>query len=268
MWNKPDDRLAILRCTSKKYAEALVYNGSIKFNTPRSWVEEENKSGKGRGDRLEGAFASCSIFDLQSIFAHHQRYNDVAAQTIDSLTYFCRKRTMNLPCYCFYLLKHAAFDLPETEGWQKRSAVIPGAYFRDFANNLSPDEASRLAAEERPAFVVIYDMDRFIEMIRQKILSLGVKHEDFLYVMVDYQDKNTAFNWHVNSPFELKYKDIYFSDQSEGRIIINTDDRDVLEYLANNPIQIGSLNNIAALSDSYNYNGISIEAQMDIKLES
>ena len=46
--------ICLLRCTSRRHAEKC----SRKFNTSYSWIEYENKNGKGIGDLLEGVFAS------------------------------------------------------------------------------------------------------------------------------------------------------------------------------------------------------------------
>ena len=70
------------------------------------------------------------------------------------------------------------------------------------------------------------------------------------------------------SPKELKLKDSYFSHQAEGRIIVNTDNALIREYLNNNPIEIGPIQHISEKVESYFHNGILVELTAEVyKLE-
>lgn len=264
MWEKPNQFFAILRCTSADFARRLVNFGSIKFNTPQSWVEEEKQNGKGRGDFLEGAFAACDVLDIESVIANSQLYDDVYGETINGLTYFRRRRTMGLPCYCFFMLRQSLFKLPVKEGKQKISAEIPGEYFRDFADNISKDKAIIIPEKDRPAMVVICDADKFIDMIRQKLISIGVKESEIMLEMVEYVNKKTPYYCKANSPRELKLKGEDFSYQEEGRIIVNTNNNSIKDHLNNNPIEIGSLKGIAKNVEVYLYEGALVEMTVDV----
>ena len=41
----------------KKYAQTFI-KGEIRFSKPMSWIKEEDKGNKGKGDKLEGTFLS------------------------------------------------------------------------------------------------------------------------------------------------------------------------------------------------------------------
>ncbi len=224
IWGKPNELFAILRCTNKKYAKQLVDLGSIKFNTPKSWVKEEKEKGKGRGDILEGVFAACDILDVEGIIFYSQQYNDVYVEIIDGLTYFRRKQTMYLPCYCFFFLRQGQFKLPNQEGVQKLTTKISGRYFRDFADNLKEEEIANLEEDKKPAIVLIHDIDEFIHRVTQKLISIGVKQSEIMLELIEYENKKVPFYCTADSPKELKLKDNSFSYQQEGRIIVNTDD--------------------------------------------
>ncbi len=264
MWDKPNELYAILRCTNVKYARKLVELGSIKFNTPASWVEAEKKSGKGRGDVLEGTFAACHPLDIENIIIYSNQYEDVYGETIGGLTYFRRKRTMKLPCYCFYLLKQDSFEVPQKPGKQKITTIIPGEYFRDFADNFSKEQVLALPEIERPAVVVISDIDQFLGRIHRKLLSIGVKKSEIILEIIEYADKKVPHYCKKESPKELKLKDEYFKHQVEGRLIINTEDQSVLDYLKSNPIEIGSIEDIAKKADGYIDQGALVEMSADI----
>lgn len=264
MWEKPNEYFANLRATNRKYAKGFIELGSIKFNTPESWVKEEKENEKGRGDILEGAFAACNTLDIESVISYCKQYNDVYGETIDGLTYFRRERTMNLPCYCFLLLKQSLFETPSQEGIQKLSGNIAGEYFQNFAGNLSKEEITSLEEDKKPAIVLIDNIDEFIHRITQKLISLGVKESEIMFEIIEYADKKAPFYCKANSPKELKIKDEYFSHQEEGRIIVNKDNLSIREYLNNNPIQIGSLMDVAKKSDSYLYDGAFVEMTADV----
>lgn len=264
MWANPNEFYAILRCTNIKYAKKLMDFGSIKFNTAEEWVKQEKEYGKGRGDILEGTFAACNPLDIKNVIRYSKEYNDVYGETIDGLTYFRRKRTMGLPCYCFYLLKQELFECPNKEGKQKISGIIPGKYFRDFIGNRTEEDILKLPTEEQPSIVLISDCKKFIEMIKQKLMSFGLKEYEILYETIEYGDKRSAFYYNGKSPKELKLKDNYFSHQAEGRIIINTDNTSIKQYLINNPIEIGCINEISQKKDIYLKDGVLIDMTVNV----
>ncbi len=260
-WEKPNDCFLILRAAKNKYSKKLIDVGSIKFNTPQDWVEDKSK---GRGDILEGVFASCHILNIEGIIYYSQLYDDAYGETFGKLVYFRRKRTMNLPCYCFYLLKANSLQVPKEEGKQRVSVKIEGKYFRDFADNISIDDIDNLKAEDKPSVVVIHDIDRFIEKITDKLILLGLKKSEIMTHIIEYNDKNIPFYCTRKPPNELKIKDNTFSHQQEGRIIINTDNTSILEYLQNNPIEVGSLNDISEKTDAYLHDGMMLEFTADV----
>ena len=51
--------------------------------------------------------------------------------------YMKNLKSMNLPCYCFYIMKNSLFECPEIEGKRKLKSKINGIYFRDFTDNMS-----------------------------------------------------------------------------------------------------------------------------------
>ena len=149
MQSKFDRYYMLLRITSQKYASSLVSEGNIKFGMPENWIADERANGAGRGDRLEGVFASCSSSDQQKISYYRQKYSDVCEEAIGNLIYFRRSRTIHLPCYCIYSLKESLFSAPYQQGMQYISADIPGACFQDFANHASMENVNSLPLEDR-----------------------------------------------------------------------------------------------------------------------
>ena len=112
--------------------------------------------------------------------------------------------------------------------------------------------------------VVIHDIDRFIEKITDKLILLGLKKSEIMTHIIEYNDKNIPFYCTRKPPNELKIKDNTFSHQQEGRIIINTDNTSILEYLQNNPIEVGSLNDISEKTDAYLHDGMMLEFTADV----
>lgn len=264
MWERPNDYEIIMRCTNRKHGKLLLEKGSVKFNTPQSWVEEELKNGKGRGDILEGTFAACYYLNVKEIIKYSKMFDDVYGETRNELTYFRRKRTMQLMCYCFYILRREMFKCPKKEGIQDISTVIPGSYFRDFAGNKFDDEINRMDDKEKPSVVVMNDGGEFIKRIYNKLLKMGLQENEILLELVEYQDKNIDHYCTAQSPRELKIKPLDFKHQAEGRIIINTDKKDILEYLRINAIEIGSIEDIAQKSDEYLSDGIEVKMTVNI----
>ncbi|MGL5694206.1 MAG: hypothetical protein ACRCXA_09015 [Peptostreptococcaceae bacterium] len=264
MWDNPNEVYTIMRNTTVEYANTLIEEGAIKFNTPHSWVEYGRKYGKGRGDVFEGTFAACHQTNIEDFNKYNRMYDDVETEVRGQMVYFRRKRTMNLPCYCFYLVKTSSFGLPKGGGIQKIFGEIDSKYFKDFVDHKSIEDIEKMEIKERPSLVVVNNPKKFIGMVVKALTSLGIKESEIMVEIAEYQDKYTEHHCKAESPKELKIKPKEFKHQQEGRIIINTDNDEIKRFLSENIIKIGSIKDISKKSDTYFIDGIKIEMTANI----
>ena len=108
-WARPNDFFLAMRCTETRYAKDFVERGSIKFNTPQSWVDWELSNGKGRGDLFEGTVAYCNMFDAEKVAEFYKKYpkcplSAFFISTIGQKLFVKRWHSMYLPVFCFYIL--------------------------------------------------------------------------------------------------------------------------------------------------------------------
>ncbi len=272
---KSVDFLFVLRCTTRQYAKEFVEKGAIKFSTPQSWVTDEEKHGKGRGDVLEGTFACCNQLDLENMIRLATKYRisddqDIERFCKDGKIYFKRKSVMILPTFCMYLLKRDMFEWPEKAGWHNISTTIPAKYFRDFAEQKTTEEIRKLPLDKQPAVVFIHNFDELKKRIFSHLVALGISKEEILVEPISYYDfnQNGVMGWFdlcQDPPLELAFKDISFSDQSEARFIINTKNETAAEYLRNNVIQVGTLSDIAKFADGYFSEGLEFSCKIELE---
>ena len=147
LWANPDHFTAVFRLTSSKYADDFIDKGSIKFNEPQSWIDYSQKYGNGRGDGYEGTIAFCDVLDYRKAIELNQKYNStcilnpnlrpLTKKAIGRRLLLKDKRSLQLPCFCFYIMKHSLFPCPDNTGKHSVSALISASYFRDFSDNLS-----------------------------------------------------------------------------------------------------------------------------------
>jgi len=253
------------RCTEVKHAKNFVDKGQIKFGTPQSWVDWELRNGKGRGDLLEGTVAYCNIFDVEQISKFHQKYSSSETEnlTLGNTIYMKRKRSMNLPVFCFYILKDESLKITPKEEKQDIETIIPYSYFRDFADDMSPEQIDKLSEGDKPAVIIINNFNEFRKRLVTKLLSFGLKEDDIIFESVVYNDyhKNGEDGWGDflhEQPYELFSKDESFYNQSEGRVVINTDNESIKKIL-HEPIDIGSLKDISQYITKYFYDGMLIK---------
>ncbi|MGN7409860.1 hypothetical protein [Sporosarcina sp. SAFN-010] len=273
VWAEPDSFTSVFRCTSQKYAETFLKKGEIKFSTPSSWVKYAFEKGEGRGDKLEGTLATFNIFDIDRVVEMYQKYKkypDLIRMTVDQRIYLKRSRDMELPCFCFYILKQSMFDCPNKEGKNILSTTVPASYFRDFMDDLDPQEVEKLSKNDKPAVIFIHNYKEFEQRIIKTLMALGLNREEIIITPVRYVDfyENGNSGWWdfgKRPPKELAIKHKRFENQSEARIIINTDNEKIKQKLAN-PIEIGSLEDIATVSNTYLHEGISVSLTADLKL--
>jgi hypothetical protein len=270
-WYQPNNFFLSMRCTEAQYAKNFIDKGQIKFNTPQSWVDWELSNGKGRGDLREGTIAYCDMWDSVKVAEFYEKYKsgEFIARIIDNRIHIKRKRSMNLPAFCFYILKHSQFQCPSKTGRQKMVTEIPASYYRDFADNMTPEQVDALPDGKKPAYVLLRNYDEFKNRLSNKLKALGLVEEEIIYGDVTYYDINefgeTGYcEFRSKPPTELLWKEISFSHQSEARVIINTDKQEIIDHLLGQAIEIGSLNDIADYRVTYLHEGVKIEMYADI----
>ena len=271
-WADPNSFSMVLRCTKMKYAISFLRDGQIKFSNPESWVRYAESHGDGRGDQLEGTMATFKIWDCKHsvpILNKYSSYHDLLKIQYADRIYLKRNRTMKLPCFCFYCLKNSMFTCPEETGVQKLKTSIPYSYFRDFADNIPPEEVEKLPEDERPALIIIKNYPEFKKRLISKRIETGLQESEIIEARVDYYDferygKDSWWDFGQPSPKELTVKHIRFSDQNEGRFIINTDNPEILSLL-DAPITIGTLEDICVLCNQYLYGGVDIVMTANVK---
>lgn len=264
-WNEPDRIVIALRCTSIKYAKAMIESGQLKFSTPKSW---EKNTIQGRGDIYEGTLAFVSK-DYPEQFNEISHYEDTYTVEMPRRILIKNKKDMELPCFCLYALNLGSFSTPDSEGKCRLKANIDKRYFQNIADNMSKTEIEAQPYEDRPAIVVIKDLDAFLEKLKIKLISLGVSEDQILIRTINY---NTSFdkyasddNWmdlNVKLPMELFEKRREFEYQKELRVVVNTGDA-AIKSLLKSPIEIGNLSDIAVMCEGYQEEGILVEATFD-----
>lgn len=271
-WDKPEAFFMAFRCMQRKYGHSFVEKGQIKFSTPNSWVEYAKQHGEGRGDLLEGTLATFDVHDIENaallLNKYYSAYSDIEPLYKEGRCYLKKRSDMELPCFCMYYLMNKMFPCPGETGYHKLQGKIPASYFKDFADNLTPEAVEKLPPEERPCVVIIKDYPEFKRRLKNKLFSLGVSKEEIVDTSISYYDfekygKTGWLDFGQRPPMELAIKHIRFETQSEGRFIINTTNSKIKEILSE-PIEIGSLADISQLCDQYFYDGIHIDMYTDI----
>ena len=161
------------------------------------------------------------------------------------------KRHMQLPGFCFYLLKNTL--TPDAKEMQQD---ISGKMFTDFTNDRSEADISRLPEDEKPAVIMIHQHDIFLDRLEKKLTEIGVKENEIIFDRIKYYDLERGSIEGYVQLTELYCKDNAYSYQEEGRIIINTKDERIKKKFRR-PIRIGNLSDVAHINDWYLPEGLS-----------
>jgi hypothetical protein len=278
-WAKPNDFSAVFRLTSSKYADAFVDTGSIKFNTPQSWIDYSKNYGVGRGDGYEGTLAFCDSLDVERIYELTHKYESscilnannrpLQREISGKLLLLKDRRSLQLPCFCVYIMKHSLFPCPDNEGKHRVTADIPASYFRDFSDNSLPEDIDKLPLEDKPALILISDFDEFSYRLRKALRLVGLEDSEILIGNVSYFDfeaygSNSWMDFGQKYPKELLVKSIRFTNQSEARVIIKTIKKKVIERLYSAPIELGCMKDIAQVHKGYLHEGMRVEMTIDV----
>lgn len=281
-WANPNNFSAVFRLTSSEYADDFLTKGSIKFNTPQSWIDYSKKHGDGRGDALEGTIAFCNLFDSEQTAELTKKYDSrnilnanarpLHTENIGTRLFFKDKRSLELPCFCVYIMKHSLFPCPDSSGKHRVAAEILASYFRDFSDNSLPDDIKSLPLKDQPALIVISDFEIFKTRLYGTLRKIGLDDTEVVIGNVSYFDFEAygAEGWMdfgQKYPNELLVKNTRFAEQSEARIIIKTSKKNVIKRLHDAPIELGCMDDIAQIHKSYLHDGMRIEMTVDVRLE-
>ncbi len=281
-WKNSDQIFAVFRLTSSKYADDFINKGSIKLNEPQSWIDYWKKYGNGRGDGYEGTIAFCSVHDCNSVIELNQKYDSdcilktnlrpLTKEFIGHRLLLKDKRSLQLPCFCFYIMKHSLFPCPDSAGKHRVSAHISASYFRDFSDHLSPEDIKNRPLEDQPALIIIDSFDEFKVRLYKTLKSIGLEDTEILIGKVTYFDFEAYGNdgWRdfgQKYPYELLVKNTSFKEQSEARIIIITKKSEIIKRLNDAPIELGCMKDIAQVHKGYLHGGIRVEMTVDIRAE-
>lgn len=255
--------MMLFRCTKKRFAEEFR-KGKIFFNKPKNWIQIEKDGNKGRGDILEGTFMSVKSNDT-SIFINGLKQNkDYTYFDNEGFTYFRRKNIEDLYCVCFYGLNDNSFTEKniDKDGKAHYISRVENEYFTDFSDDISKEDYNKLQESEKPVVLFISNPKKFFEKIREFFIKLGVKENEIIISPVEYVNKKENRISAILYPKELLLKDMFYSKQSEIRIIINSNNLKFLEHMKKNNsiIDIGNIEDITEIYDYY-FNDLLIERE-------
>lgn len=255
--------MMLFRCTKKRFAEEFR-KGKIFFNKPKNWIQIEKDGNKGRGDILEGTFMSVKSNDTSNFINGLKQNKDYTYFDNEGFTYFRRKNIEDLYCVCFYGLNDNSFTEKniDKDGKAHYISRVGNEYFTDFSDDISKEDYNILQESEKPVVLFISNPKKFFEKIREFFIKLGVKENEIIISPVEYVNKKENRISAISYPKELLLKDMFYSKQSEIRIIINSNNLKFLEHMKKNNsiIDIGNIEDITEIYDYY-FNDLLIERE-------
>lgn len=256
----PDEIVVLMKYMKYKYADDFIKSGTIKFSSARIWSMLNARGGAGRGDRLEGIYGICYANDYITRYKFQKQYDDSYVEQHKRLLYFRRRLTMDLPCYCLYGLQANEFKQDSADK-NLRTFLVSPQFFHELADVPIDDRSKIRDNGDRPSLVVIKDKVEFKKRIIAALISIGVDENDIVIEPITYVDKSKP-KLYAPSPAELLWKSPSYSNQKETRIIVYTNNPDVIKLISANPLRIGSLQDIAVLFDECFSDGLSVEMHL------
>ena len=264
----PNDLFAIGISMPRKYAKGFIEKGTLRFGCAKEWIDHANKYATGKGDIQEGVFAAYELDDLNGVLeglkdnpgSHHIRLKS----SHSDLVYLVNDKTISLPTYCFHTLRFGDFKMGCEEGKLFISVFLSPRYFQGMADGNSWLKENELPYEEQHVFVIIYNPEKFIDMIFDAITSIGIDRSNIIYKNVEYKNIDIPFAKQANHPNELFIKNEQFFDQREGRIVVNVDNEELITR-CKQPISVGSLEDMCILYDHYHAGGLTLNYYLDEK---
>lgn len=250
------DTIMLFRCTTQEYAERFLATGNIRFGTPQEWIDYYKEHGDGRGDLLEGAFASICDLDERPI-NFYKLYRPNVLMTHDERSgnyYFQSSDVLKFRTFCLFGLNKSHFTR-DAEGEDRNiypTGSITQKYFEDFSS-ISRENYDNLPKEEKPVLLMISNPHEFFERLKQALFKMGFKENEFIIHPVRYVDKQKPFLIGDSVPGELFAKDMYFEYQSEIRVVLMPNNPLAVEQLEqkNGILDLGSMEDIAEIHEYY-----------------
>ena len=87
-----------IKCLERKYAEAFITKGSMRFAMPSEWTHDGTK----RGDDLEGVYASQKGFDSTLDGLLKSLRNDSFTIKKGDFIYYKSRDVISMRAYCMY----------------------------------------------------------------------------------------------------------------------------------------------------------------------
>ncbi|MBR6669176.1 MAG: tetratricopeptide repeat protein [Ruminococcus sp.] len=250
------ETLMLFRCTTQEFAQQFLDTGNIRFGKPSEWIEYYKNHGNGRGDLLEGSFACIQKFDDRPIkFYNEYRTNVIITQDERNGNYYFQSSdVLNLRTFCLFGLNKSLFthNLEAEDRMVYPTGSISKRYFDDFSN-ISQAEYESLPKNQKPVLLMIGNPHEFFVRLKQKLNEIGLQQNDYIIHPVKYSDMQKSFLVGDPMPGELFLKDNSFNYQSEIRVVITTDKKDVIELLEKNNgiIDLGNMHDIAEIQEYY-----------------
>lgn len=261
-WVNPDVISEYIISLKRKYAVSFIEKGTIKFGTPAEWVNYAFNNATGRGDVLEGSYAAYPYdSDIRRRILEIQNPDSDVVPVCykeSNLLHLKHRESMHLPCYCFYILRLKQFSIEKNMDRFEAKAVIPSRYFRGLEDGRNWESENQLPNEEQLVSVIVEDYIEFIKRIKTALNEIGIEDREIIIRPIKYYDLDVPYCKRRQHPMELFVKDKQFEDQSEGRIVIHTQNKDAEKYLQTHTIDIGPIGDIAYLDNHYYSGGMFI----------
>ena len=254
----------------RKYSKSFIEKGTIKFGCPYNWINYAKNHAPGKGDVQEGVFAAYNLTDIEGIkkgLASNPGSKPIRlVSTKSDLIYLVNESVIRLPTYCFYIIRTGDFKIVRYGGSEYTAFLsIPPRYFRGLADGKTWLESTKDDYDEQYVFVTIFDHGAFLDRIGDRLIKIGVSPNEAIGKPIKYINMDIPFPRTVDHPCELFLKNKQFEDQHEGRIVINSSNQRITNYLLQNTIDIGSLQDICVLFDQYPAGGLNFFIDLDDK---
>lgn len=250
--------IMLFRCTRRKFAQSFK-EGKIYFNQPKNWIVEEINGNKGRGDILEGTFMAVYKDNYSESTIKNEPITFIDA---NKLRHFRNKSIEDIYSLCFYGLNDNIFNKKsiDCEGKAHYTSFVKSEYFTDFSDGITKEAYSSINELEQPVVLFIKNPNKLLKKVKETLKKIGIKEEEIIISPIEYINKDEPYLLTVTYPKELLLKDMYYSEQNELRIIINSDDNIFVNYMNehNNIIDIGNIEDIVEIYDYY-FNDLVIE---------